>query len=170
MGFWISIVIVLVAFNITTCLCCLLKRDTLTAVSSREEFTQLLKGLPGDFAALCHSIIPCLINPLVWVTWLCCCFKGCAVALLGPDQRAQISPSEKAYKVDAQPADEEETEEEKEKRKALWRSPKHLMKKVRSGGALNALARRAAEERELYEEASPRRAIRRAPPERPRRR
>ena len=65
MGFWISIVIVLVAFNITTCLCCLLKRDTLTAVSSREEFTQLLKGLPGDFAALCHSIIPCLINPRV---------------------------------------------------------------------------------------------------------
>ena len=52
-------------------------------------------GLPGDSAALCHSIIPCLINPLVWVTWQYAEWWGHGLRCIHPIARLRVSTTGK---------------------------------------------------------------------------
>ena len=93
-GVWITIIIVLIVFNITTCLCCALKRNSWTMVSSRRDFIALVQGLPADAASCIHLIGPCILTPAVWLAWTACCCKGCGIAtakyIFGA--RAQVAP------------------------------------------------------------------------------
>lgn len=91
---FVTVIIFLIVFNITTCICCALKRNSWTMISSRRDFIALMQGLPTDAATCMHIILPCLLAPTMWVAFVACCFKGCfeaaGRAVFGG--RAQVSP------------------------------------------------------------------------------
>ena len=80
-----------------------------------RDAVRLLKGLPGDAIACVHAIIPCLLAPLVWITWTVCCCKGavaenlvdkCVEAIVGAantgrigDGKIFVLPIEEAVRI-----------------------------------------------------------------------
>ena len=92
-GTWLTVVIVLVAFNLTTCLCCALKRNSWTMASSRRDVATYVKGLPSDIMACFHILIPCLLTPTMWCAWLTLCCKG-AMGAGFMHTRAKIFPED----------------------------------------------------------------------------
>jgi hypothetical protein len=109
-------------------------------VSSRRDAANLIKGLPADMAACVYAIIPCLLAPIVWASWLLCCFKGCLEATFGKQTRAQIHPTEAGRKLWKAAEDS----------KTNWKT------KMKAGGTLNALAKTKQKERDRIAALSPR--------------
>ena len=117
-GIWLTIFIVIVAFNITTCVCCVLKRNSWTMVSSRHDIFSLAKSIPGDAISACYAIIPCIIALPVYIAWTACCCKGCFKACIAANRRSRIVPADAHETVNEAGAENISS----------WRKPKFLTK------------------------------------------
>ena len=124
----------MVAFNITTCFCCILKRNSWTMVSSRRDVVYLLKGLPGETVSFIFSIIPLAILPVVWLSWTACCCRGALGAMIASRfNRAKVAPSVAAVV--------EPEEEKKPSGPSKWTTAKNFRHKVQTTGALASVMR-----------------------------